>query len=193
MKNRIFWSLTLPLLAVMAAVQVITALEENQTFDEAVHMLAGYSYLETGDFRLNPEHPPLGKILNALPLLLFLKPELPTKDPRWPDGDLYDLGEAFLYRNRIPADRMLFASRLVTIALTLLLGAAIAVWTRRHFGAGPAVLATFLFCTDPNFIAHGRYVTTDLIAALFIFLSCVTWGRFLRTRRRRDLLLAGIS
>src|SRR5690348_4014806 len=174
MTRRIYWGLVLTHLAVMAAVQVTSALQENQTFDEAVHLLAGYTYLKTGDFHFNLEHPPLGKMLNALPLLLFLKPELPVKDPRWPDGDLYGLAESFLYRNRVPADRMLFAARLVTIALTLLLGLAIALWTRRHFGAAPALLAAFLFTTDPNLIAHGRYVTTDLIVTLFIFLACVT-------------------
>ena len=37
--------------------------------DETVHLVAGYTYLATGDYRLNPEHPPLLKKLAALPLL----------------------------------------------------------------------------------------------------------------------------
>jgi hypothetical protein len=41
----------------------------SPTTDEGVHLSAGYSYLVTGDYRLNPEHPPLLKKLAALPLL----------------------------------------------------------------------------------------------------------------------------
>ena len=46
---------------------------KSQTADEAVHLGAGYSYLATGDFRLNPEHPPLIKILCALPDYLWYR------------------------------------------------------------------------------------------------------------------------
>jgi len=40
-----------------------------ETFDEANHLAAGYTYLTTHDYRLNPEHPPLLKMVAALPLL----------------------------------------------------------------------------------------------------------------------------
>ena len=42
----------------------------SQTTDEAAHLAAGYSYLTTNDFRMNPEHPPLLKVLAALPVYL---------------------------------------------------------------------------------------------------------------------------
>ena len=57
-------------LLVMAALQVDSALLESQTFDEAVHLTAGYRYWLTGRFSMNREHPPLQKLLSALPLLL---------------------------------------------------------------------------------------------------------------------------
>ena len=41
----------------------------SPTSDETVHLVAGYSYLVTHDYRVNPEHPPLAKMLAALPLL----------------------------------------------------------------------------------------------------------------------------
>src|SRR5262245_38589655 len=41
----------------------------SPTSDETAHLVAGYSYLITHDYRLNPEHPPLVKMLAALPLL----------------------------------------------------------------------------------------------------------------------------
>ena len=41
----------------------------SPTSDETAHLVAGYSYLVTHDYRLNPEHPPLAKMFAALPLL----------------------------------------------------------------------------------------------------------------------------
>src|SRR5258708_39664057 len=35
---------------------------DDFTFDEAYHIASGVSYVERGDFRLNPEHPPLVKL-----------------------------------------------------------------------------------------------------------------------------------
>ena len=50
----------------------------SQTVDEATHLAAGYSYLATGNFRLDAEHPPLIKQLQALPI--FLAYRLPFTD-----------------------------------------------------------------------------------------------------------------
>jgi 4-amino-4-deoxy-L-arabinose transferase-like glycosyltransferase len=176
----------------MATAQVSSILQETQTWDEGIYLAAGYSYLKTGDFRFDSEHPPLGKLINALPLLL-LNPSLPGDSPGWGVGEQVPYGIRFLYQNRVPADRMLFLARSMTILLTLALGLGLAIWTRRHFGASAALFALFLFCFDPNIIAHGRYVTNDLVVTLFIFLSCTTWAAFLVSGRGRDLVWAGLA
>jgi 4-amino-4-deoxy-L-arabinose transferase-like glycosyltransferase len=189
--SRVFWAATGLLLAYMGVVLVTTSRKESQTWDEAVHLMAGYLYWKTGDFEVNWEHPPLGKLLAAAPLLV-LNPRLPLEHEAWRARDFFGLAKIFLYKNRVPADTLLLAGRLPTMALALMLGAVLAVWTRRRFGAGPALLALFLYSLDPNLIAHGRYVTTDLIATLMIFSAVAAWTRFLETGRRRDLVLAGV-
>ena len=156
----------------MAALQVDSALLESQTFDEGVHLTAGYRYWLTGRFSMNREHPPLQKLLSALPLLL-LRPELPS-DPKLLD-DPYEYARAFLYKGRNNAATLLFLGRLATIALTSCLVLAIAWTARRRFGAPAALLALALFALEPNIIAHGHYVTTDLAAALFFFLTVCLW------------------
>ena len=40
----------------------VTTSLDGFTFDEAYHIGSGISYVQTGDFRLNPEHPPLTKL-----------------------------------------------------------------------------------------------------------------------------------
>ena len=187
-----FLLLVLLLLAVMGTVMVLSALQEVQTWDEGFDLAAGYSYWKTGDFRINREHPPLGKYINALPLLV-LNPALPLDHPSWREENPPAFGSQFLYHNRIPADTLMFAGRSMTILLTLCLGLALALWTRRQFGAPAALLALLLFVCDPNIIAHGRYVTSDFVVTLFIFLAVITWDAWLRSGRRRDLLWAGLT
>lgn len=194
MKNSAGWQFRIAAAALVLAtalVQFITARGESQTWDEGIHLSAGYSYVKTGDFRMNAEHPPVFKLLAALPLKL-IKPDLPLKDKSWEAGEQIEFGNVFMHTNRVPADRILLYGRSVTILLTAVLGLVVAFWTRRHFGAPTALGALFLFATDPNLIAHGRYVTNDLMVTLFSFVVVVAWSHFLETKRRRDLALAGV-
>ena len=57
------------LLALMAVVAGGAALRESVTIDEVAHIGAGVSYLQKLDLRMNAEHPPLPKVLAALPLV----------------------------------------------------------------------------------------------------------------------------
>ena len=190
--GRRFWIAVAVLLAIMGTAQVTSVLDETATYDEGFYIAAGYSYLKTGDFRMNPEHPPLAKLLDALPLL-WLRPELPLSHFSWARGYLMDFAKVFLYQNRIPADTLLFAARSVTMVFTLVFGLVLALWARRQFGAPVALLALVLFAFDPNLIAHGRYTTNDFFTALFFFLAVIAWVQYLLTRRTRDLALAGAA
>ncbi|HTQ96921.1 MAG TPA: hypothetical protein VMH89_08945, partial [Candidatus Acidoferrum sp.] len=40
----------------------------SPTFDEGMHIAAGYRYWACGDYGINPEHPPLLKLIAAAPL-----------------------------------------------------------------------------------------------------------------------------
>ncbi len=57
------------LLAIFVAELLLSVRQDSQTFDESNHLYAGYSYWKRGDFGINPEHPPLVKLVAALPLL----------------------------------------------------------------------------------------------------------------------------
>jgi hypothetical protein len=116
-------------------------------------------------------HPPLGRVLGALPLLA-----LPLRQP--PSGNVWLTLGTVLWDN--PPSTVLLHARMVVIALTLLFGAWLSWWTRREFGAPVALLALFLFVFDPNIIAHGHIVTTDLILSFSIFLACTLWTDFLQ-------------
>ena len=63
--------ITIALLAMIAFVTMVIGniVSTSPTSDETVHLAGGYTYLRTGEYRLNAEHPPLLKKLAALPLL----------------------------------------------------------------------------------------------------------------------------
>jgi 4-amino-4-deoxy-L-arabinose transferase-like glycosyltransferase len=69
----------------------------------------------------------------------------------------------------------------------------VALWTRRRFGPEAALLALALYAFDPNLTAHGRYVTTDLLATAPVFATVILWIEYLLTRRRAWLIAAGLS
>ena len=171
--DRYFCLLAGLLLAIMAGAQVGSALQESPTNDEPVHMTIGYVYLTTGEYTGELAHPPLGRILAALPLLA-----LPLK-PIPPEAASTDV-TTLIWGNPVPADTILLRSRLVIIGLSMLFGAWLAWWTRRRFGSPIALLALTFFAFDPSFIAHGHYATTDLLAAFGIFLACTLWADFLQ-------------
>jgi hypothetical protein len=179
------------LLAAMGVVMAVTAAGETQTWDEGIHLASGYSYLKTGNFKMNLEHPPLFKLLAGIPLLL-LKPDLPLEREAWKNGWQIEFSRDFMDVNRVSPDQILKYGRIPNMLLTLLLGFAIAVWTRRRFGTAAALGALFLYATDPNVIAHGRYVTNDLMVTLFAFLVVTAWAKYLELKRQRDLVAAGL-
>src|SRR5450432_666253 len=189
--SRLFWPAVACVAAVVGALEVRSALDETQTWDEGIHISAGYTYLQRGDFSWNIEHPPLVKLVSALPLA-WLHLDLPAPAANGRRRDQVQYGIEFLYRNRVHADTILIAARSANILLTLLFAVALAWWTRRRFGPAAALLAVVLCGFDPNLIAHGRYVTTDFPVTVFYFFACVLWVEYLERGSFRSLLFAAL-
>src|SRR3989338_10532766 len=67
--DKVAW-LGLCILAMLFVTLSLSAvMQKGLTNDEIAHITAGYSYWKTGNFHLNTEHPPLIKLVAALPLL----------------------------------------------------------------------------------------------------------------------------
>lgn len=179
-------------LLIGTAAQVSSIRQESQTYDEAAHIVAGYSYWRTGDFRLNPEHPPLSKLISTLTLLPLPLRFEPSPE-EWANADEFAIGRRFVYANTVAADTILLAARSMTIATTLLCGVALTLWTRRRYGSLAACVAAALFAFDPLLLAHGRYVTSDLYLAFFYFGACAAFIEWLETGRRSWLIAAALA
>jgi hypothetical protein len=162
-------------LALYVALAASAAHHLAATYDEGSHLPAGYTYLAKGDYRLNPEHPPLVKLLAAAPLRL-LPVTMETEDVTWRARRQWEFGRRFLYRWN-DADRLLFYGRLPIVGLGALLALAVYLWARRWEGRLAAAVALFLCVLSPDMLAHGSLVTTDVAIALFTFLAVAALAR----------------
>jgi hypothetical protein len=168
-------SLLPPALLLTAAVAVSSALSlaamigDSCTNDEVVHLPAGYTYLATRDFRLNPEHPALAKLLAAAPLLA-LDPRWPGEGADWQAGRQWQFGYRFLNHSNDP-DRFLFWGRLPMLFWPALLLGAVFAAARELYGPRGGFIALCLAVFYPEFLGHGHLVTTDVPVAAMMFLS----------------------
>jgi hypothetical protein len=163
------------LCAAHAGLALLSLAHTASTYDEPAHLAAGYAYWLGGNRDLNPEHPPLAKLLAAAPLLA--RPvRFDLQDPAYRERRQWELGHRFLYAWN-DGTRLLTLARLPMIGLSTALVAAIFVWTRLTFGVPAAGVAGTLAAFDPNLIAHGRLVTTDVPLALFTFLTAAAVHR----------------
>ena len=163
------------------------------TYDEALHLAAGYSYLATRDFRLEPQNPPLVKQLLALPPFLVHRLPFDPDPRRWRDGDDFYVGQDFLYRSALPADQILLLSRGLNLFLGTLLVALVGWWAYRLWGNCAALLSIALACFEPNLVAHSSLVTTDTGATLFIFVTVYLLWEYVRVPRWWLLSATGIA
>jgi hypothetical protein len=60
------WSIFFCLLCVVVGHTIWATSLDGFTVDEPYHIAAGATYLRLGDYRANPEHPPLVKLVAAL-------------------------------------------------------------------------------------------------------------------------------
>ena len=92
----------------------------SPAYDEITHLPSGFSYLKTGELKLNPEHPPLIKMLAATPLL-FLNLKFDFNDPNLAGSktDEWQFGRDLLFNNG--TDRVIFWGRIPVMLLSVLL------------------------------------------------------------------------
>lgn len=169
-----WWLAAAGLAAFLAAYQWRTATLESPIWDESMHIASGYSYWTAADFRMNPEHPPFVKLWATIPLLPLGLNDV-AKSPRWDKYELVEFGNEFVFNNRSPFGTILGRVRGMMILLTVI-GVLLFAWIgRKLVGPAAALCAVALLCTDSNFIAHGKYVTTDVPAAFAVFAAVTAW------------------
>ncbi len=178
------------LLFLLSLQLILSARRESQTWDEACHIFAGYRYWTSADFGDNPEHPPLVKLLATLPLL-----SLPLKVPEHPGvfskEEDFLTATQFVYSN--DAEAILFRTRMAAAMLTLLLGALVFAFAREMFGSVAAFIALTLLVFEPNILAHGAVVTTDIGMSCILLATVYAFYRYVKKPSAGRLALTGLA
>src|SRR5206468_675398 len=97
----------------------------------------------------------------------------------WPYWEAQVFGSTWLYSGVNDAERLLLAGRLVQIALTLLTGLVIFLWTRQVAGNAAGLLGTALWVFNPVALAYGHLVLMDMGVTLFMLLAVWAVSRYL--------------
>ena len=188
--SRLEWLVPVVLCVMMFAQLIATGVRLSQTSDEGTHLYSAYRYLKCGDLTISAEHPPLAKIVAAAPLLLmnFTVNCAPVK------GD--DVQQAFacvawLYSQNWPV--ALVRARMAVSSFAV--GLVLLVWiaARRMFGLSTAVVATMLVVFEPNILAYGSLVMTDVPVTCMLLFAILAFYFWVQRRTAGFLLLAALA
>ncbi|HTW49769.1 MAG TPA: glycosyltransferase family 39 protein [Acidobacteriaceae bacterium] len=178
------------LLLDLFAVQFLLSAQRNSiTWDEGHHLYSGYLSWKTRDFGINPEVPPYAKMIAAAPLLLMHLTVPPLQGRLFKDEAFFG-GRDFMFGN--DTDAMLLRARLAASIFSFALALLVFFAAQRMFSTEAAFLALALFVFDPNFLAHGALVTTDVASACSIFATVYAFYRWRMEPSRKRLVLVGL-
>jgi len=178
------------LILLFAAQAFGSLFHKSATVDEVLYIPAGYVYWKSGSYMLNPETPPLPRILCGIPLLLLTNINYDPKEPVAAFNDRYHWSFRFLFfQNAVVAGKMIFYSRIPTILMGMALLAAIYAWTSKLFGSMAGLFSLGLAAFEPNLIAHSSLATTDLYTAAMLFFTVFSFWIWRQNPDENKLLL----
>jgi hypothetical protein len=186
------------LLLCFAALSFTAVMNKSATYDEPEDVVGGMVHRYLHDFRINPEDPPLFGWWASLPHSMGDLP-IDTSN-RFYTGCVNNINLQWgfvvwtLFENdSVNAQHFLLVSRGMFLVLGIALGVVIACWAYQIGGAWAAIVATLLFCFDPNFLAHSSLVKNDVPLALMMCLLGFFIWRFGRDGAWHWLGLAAIA
>ncbi len=174
------------------SLQLWNGFNDSLTADESPHIAASYSYVHFADNRLNPEHPPLVKILAGIPMQ-FVHVDFPTRELPWFGvNKQWEIGWHLLYHNS-NYQSIIYAGRLGAIFLTTVFAILFFWISRKFYGDRTALIALFLFTFSPTILAHGHLITTDVAAAFGLFIGFWGFAAFLQKQTLLRFLWGSVA
>lgn len=169
--SRSFWpAARWAAVAVFAAAQLFLAADDTPVADEARHVRDGAVAWELGRINVNPEHPPLVKLLAAATLpAADRRMAIPQASPDPNAADPIAVDAQFAVRIRLAGGRLLRV-RLPSIAIAIL---GLIAFGSLFEGLAPSApfAATILLGAAPPWFANSHYVTTDVAPVAFLLLA----------------------
>ncbi len=171
----------------------IEAWRDSATYDEPVYVSSGVIAVLHHDLTDNAEHPPLFKVLAALPVLA-VHPVVPG-DGRWNANNERTYSARFVDA-QLKAGTMravTVSARMVPLLETVMVGVALYALAALLFGAWSGVVAALLWLCNPLVLGLGHLDGVDVPFALTTVLVSLTAVRWLQRRDRRSLVWLGVA
>jgi 4-amino-4-deoxy-L-arabinose transferase-like glycosyltransferase len=187
------------LLLLMAILAGGAAWRESVAVDEVAHVGAGVSYLQKLDYRMNEEHPPLAKVLAALPLVLRgVHSDYSALSWSFSGGFFHQYLGEWVFGHEVvaqwndPYATMRWA-RLPMLLLMLTLGWVIYAFGSRLGSKWGGLLCLTAYVTTPAFLTFGPLVLTDIAITLFCLLTMWALADMWREPTRATLVKFGLA
>jgi hypothetical protein len=179
------------LLAVFFAITAWAAAErKSYTPDEPGGTLNGWFMLYQHDFRFSDIVPPLWAYWIALP---SNRNAIPFNPDSTEYRNVVPIVPPPVWSHRVPLWLMRRA-RMMCLILGVALALLIARWAWQLGGFVAAISATFLYCFDPNFLAHAPLVKNDVgIALLYLAAAHAIWKAGIHLTWPRALAIAVLT
>jgi hypothetical protein len=169
------------------------AFRESLGMDELAHIGAGVSYCKL-DLRMNPEHPPLAKLLAGASLKasgvhVDYRGHIWTWSGQGPFNPMlaeFPFGAWIITQWNDPATTLRWA-RLPMLLLLLVTGLVIYLYGERLAGGWGGVFALCWFATMPTFLTFGPLVLTDTAVALFSMVALWNFATMWRDQSPRAM------
>jgi len=143
------------LLALYWMMAVVSVQEKSVTFDEVVHITAGYLYWISGKLFHIQNWGVVTQRWATLPLLAI--------DLRFPSYEnmpwllkVWEIGFDFFHNMDNDLEFILLSSRAMTAFMGVLLGLLVYYLTYKLFHKTAAMIALFIYTFSPTMLAHGR-------------------------------------
>ncbi len=180
-------------------VGLFLAWHDSPTTDEDIHIASAYLGLTRHEFRFDPEHPYLFKVLTALPLLTIHLNPPPDDAAYWEEGRItvYDSWKAargwadeWFYTSGNNPELMIFLARIPAVICLTLLCLLVYFLASRWFSPTIGLWALIFTAFNPNLLAHGHLANNDVPTALLFLLTIwAMWEYFLHPNLRQAVIL----
>jgi hypothetical protein len=155
---------------------------QSLTYDEPVHIAEGLDAWRHGRFEQYNDHPPLARLVCALPLI----------SDKWQIGLQRFPSEFHVNQHSPDPESMAWRARAMNVLLGLLLGLLLWQVANRLLSPGAANFVLALFAFSPALIAHFSLATTDGAAVLLIFAAAWEVTRYKHDATWRRTILLGV-
>jgi len=198
MRNKIFYIFIIILIISIASIRIISTYSIfSQTWDEPAHIAAGMEWLQFGEYRFEPLHPPLARVMSALGLYIkgvrlnmdedntdSLTNENNTR--MWEEGNnILQSGGTYVHN--------LSLARLGILPFFILASAVVALWSKRIAGNWASIIATLLFTTVPPVLGHAGLATVDMAASAAFTLALFSFYLWIKDSTTKHSIFLGIA